>query len=62
MNSNTQQRDLLGKTYFLETFFLKGGRKGAKGHLKAKVNGQAFRAEALWFTMRSKAKNGKTDK
>lgn len=33
-----------------------------KGQLKAKVNGEAFSAEALCFTKRGQAENCETDK
>lgn len=37
-------------------------RKGVKGHLKANVNGKAFRVSALCFTKRGQARNCKADK
>lgn len=36
---------------------LKGGRKGAKGHLKAKVNGEALLSSSIVFEKRGQAEN-----
>lgn len=35
----------------------KGGRKGAKGHLKAKVNGEALLSRSIVFGKRGQAEN-----